>query len=182
MNANEWLELAELITARWPNADLPPETIQQWGEDLQHYPAAEVRAAIDVHYAEGNEWPPNAGQVLALMNRGSGEIDAGEAWQLANAAAMKFGFHREHQPQAALDWLEERSPAVAEAVRRFGLDEFALRDLENAGTDRAQFRDIYNAVVREHAHDQQARRIAGARRGELRPAGEAFKQIAERGG
>lgn len=180
MTAQEWLELVELLLARWPNADLTEETITQWGTDLQFYPASEVRAVIDEHYFAGDAWPPHGGQLIAAMSRGQrAELDHGKAWELANQVNRRFGLHREHQPQAALAALEHAGyPEVAEALRRFGLDEFAMRDLDNAGTDRAQFRDIFNAVARERTDDRAAGRIAGARRAELRPAGETFKQIA----
>lgn len=63
MTAQEWLDIAATIQARWPNVELPVATLEQWGNDLLDLPADQVAATVDVMYREGREFAPNAGLI-----------------------------------------------------------------------------------------------------------------------
>lgn len=154
MNRPEWLEVVQRIRANWPHSEVPDASIAKWYDDLKDHELADVLTAVESLYRDGESFAPNGGQILArLVEFRRDDPDFGEAWALMNEAARRFGFHREHQPTAALAWLDQHSPSAAEAIARFGLDSFAMRQLDNEGTDRAQMRDIYKAVCRERQRE-----------------------------
>lgn len=154
MTTREWDAVVAVFTANWPH-NLPPEmALEKWFHDLEHLPAETVLASVEALYRDGREFPPNGAQILAKASElERSDPDWSRAWELANEAALRFGFHREHRQTEAIEWLRERSPAAAETVRRFGHDSFALRQIDNEGTDRAQFRQIFEAVVRERRRE-----------------------------
>lgn len=63
MNFQDWLQIAATIQARWPNIELPPATLEEWGRDLADLPADQVAATVDVLYREGREFAPHSGIV-----------------------------------------------------------------------------------------------------------------------
>lgn len=148
MTQAEWAKLAVELQARWPNRELTDESLAIWFADLEHLPAEQVRVAIIALYRDGREWCPNGAQILAKVSElDRNDPDYGEAWRLVNAALMQHGVY---------DWpafYEALPPAVSEAARRmnFELQGGYLKAEES--TVRAQFRDIYRAVVDERRRD-----------------------------
>lgn len=148
MTEGEWMEVATEMQARWPQRELPEESLGIWFTDLRHLEAEEVRAGMLALYADGREWCPNGGQILAkVVELSQNQVDHGEAWKLAKKASMKA------DQEKAFELLKEQSPAAAEAVRRLcgGLTLTYL--LAEESTVRAQFRDIFRNIVAAERRD-----------------------------
>jgi hypothetical protein len=151
MNRPEWIEVVKRYRANWPHAQIPDASIAKWYDDLAELPAEQVTAAVEAIYREGAEFPPNGAQVLAKVSEVErSDPDHGEAWRLAMEAVRRFG---SYEPTAALEWLGERSAAVRVAVERIGYRELCHFNLADEATWRAQFREVYKAVVRSRKHD-----------------------------
>lgn len=147
MTEAEWMEVAVEMQARWPQREIPEESIAIWFGDLSHLPADQVRGAVLALYADGREWCPNGGQILAKHSElRRDDPDYGEAWKLARKASRKA------DEKVGMAWLEERSPAAAETVRRM-CGGYLQYNLDEEGTARAQFRQIFENVVAERARD-----------------------------
>lgn len=150
MTRAEWLKIATELQARWPNREIPEESIEIWFTDLQHLPAEQVRAGVLALYRDGRDWAPNGAQILARVTElARNDPDHGEAWKLVNDALWK------HVPnwKAFYADLKEKSPAVAEAARRYGFETQSGYLKAEEGMVRAQFREIYKAVCQERTRD-----------------------------
>lgn len=184
MTKDEVVHLAREMRARWPHSEIPDATIAVLFDDLGDTERDHARAAMLALYREGEKFAPNGAQILAKLSElERDDPDHGRAWGLVHAAQIKFGLHREHRQAEALAWLESQSVAVAEAVRRFGADALGSYDVADEGTIRAQFRDIYRAVVRERSHDAAYQGLPAAPLRRLRRLprrfGDVVKEIAE---
>lgn len=146
MTAADWERVKALLFVNWPHQLPPEEALAKWGRDLAEEPVAEVLVAVETLYREGREFPPNGAQILAkLAELKRDDPDPGEAWAIVTSTANP---HHLHYEQARwLEWVAERSEAAAEAARRFGLESFALRQVADETTTRAQFRRIYEGVL-----------------------------------
>ena len=147
MTRSEWLTLAVELQARWPNKQIPEESIEIWFEDLAHLPAEQVQAGIRALYRDGREWCPNGAQILAKISELARDpVSHAEAWSLAKKASLKA------DPHEGFDWLHERSPEAAEAVGQMcGLQLTYM--VKDEATARAQFRGIYESVVAARKRD-----------------------------
>lgn len=142
MTEPEWDQLAIRLQAYWPNRPIPDESIDLWFHDLAEFPGDQVAAAITALYRDGREWCPNGAQIrLKAIGLSRPERDWGEAWRLVNHAAGKYG------AAEGLRWLENKDPVTADAIRRYGWDQFCTDGETPEGTRRAQFRDIFEEVA-----------------------------------
>lgn len=147
MQRSEWIESVALMRLNWPHSRIEDAVIAKWYADLQHLPGDQVKVAIEALYRDGREFPPNGAQILGkIIELGRDDLSVGEAWRLAHKAA------RIADPEKAEAWLKERSPAAAEAVRQIS-GAYLTYQLDDESTVRAQFRDIYNNVIRAQKRD-----------------------------
>lgn len=148
MTKSEWYRLATELQARWPNRAIPDESIDIWFDDVCEFGYEQVSAAITALYRDCLEWCPNGAQIRAkLAELQRDELSHGEAWALAKRASLKAN------PEKAREWLEERSPAAAEAVRNLCGGSVLAYQLDDEPTVRAQFRDCYRDVVAARKRD-----------------------------
>jgi hypothetical protein len=144
---SEWIEALGLMRLNWPHAAIDDRVAEKWFGDLAHLGAEQVKVAIEALYRDGREFPPNGAQILAkIIELGRDDLSVGEAWRLAHKAA------RIADPDKAEAWLKEQSPATAESVRQISGPYLAYQ-LDDEPTVRAQFRDIYNNVIRGQKRD-----------------------------
>jgi hypothetical protein len=135
------------MRVNWPHTAIAEASVEKWFKDLQHLPAEQVLVCIEALYRDGREFGPNSAQILGkVVELGRDEIDHGEAWKLARRAAIKA------DPKEAEEWLQEQSPAAAEAVRRISGPQLSYLN-EDEPTVRAQFRDIYNNILEAQRRD-----------------------------
>lgn len=155
MTRDEWDELTVAMLAYWPNKHVPGEAFDLWYQDLAEFPADQVGAAIRALGRDGKEWVPTGGQIRQkLLSLRTSTLDHSEAYELATRAAGEGGgFH------SGLEWLEERSPLAAAAVKRFGWREWCYTP-HDPGTRRAQFRDLFTSLAGQLADEEKYRGIS----------------------
>lgn len=157
MKRSEWAKLAAVLQARWPNREIPPESIEIYFEDLAEFPARQVNAAITALYRDGREWAPNGAQIRQkVIELGVSLLDHGAAYELAMKAASTGG-----GADYGLDWLEERDPVVAQAAGHYGWRDFCLGDTPDS-VRRAQFREIYQQTAERAERQERYRGIEPA--------------------
>lgn len=157
MTLEEWEEIQVGMLAYWPNRSVSAESFRLWFADLEEFPAEQVGAAIRALGRDGREWIPTGGQIREkVLELREPAMDHSEAYELAmRAAGEGGGFHR------GLEWLEERSPLAAAAVRQFGWRDWCFQQLE-PGTRRAQFREVFRSVAERQAARERYRGLEAA--------------------
>lgn len=157
MNTAEAHALIERMRAHYPfwsrqlSATAHANLAEDWAVIMSDLSADVVRAALAVLLGGEREFPPSAGVVntkaRALLATASGveELGAGRAWARVCAAVIGDGLAVVRGPL----W-DDLTPAEAEAAEAFGLRRIRMRLEEDAGTDFAQFRDIYAVTVVRH--------------------------------
>jgi len=142
VTVEEWEEIQVGMLAYWPNRSVSAESFRLWFTDLQEFPAEQVGAAIRALGRDGREWIPTGGQIRQkVLELQQPEVpDHSAAYELALRAAGEGGGFA-----TGLEWLEERSPLAAAAVRQFGWRSFCYGTAD--ATQRAQFREVFKAVA-----------------------------------
>lgn len=147
MKRSEWIEAVALMRMNWPHVGIDEKVEKKWFTDLADLPGDQVKVAIEALYRDGREFPPNGAQIRGKVSElGRDDPDHGEAWRLARRASRKA------DPREAFEWLAKQSPAAAEAVREISGFQLSYR-LDDESTIRAQFRDIYNAIVKRNRRE-----------------------------
>ena len=147
MKRSEWIEVLALMRVNWPHVAIDEPVAAKWFRDVEALPGDQVKVAVEALYRDGREFPPNGAQILAKISELSrDDPDHGEAWRLARRAS------RIADPREAYEWLAQKSPAAAEAVRQISGFQLSYL-LEDESTVRAQFRDIYNGIVKRNRRD-----------------------------
>lgn len=157
MTEQQWQRIVAEMVARWPNSVIPDTTIAVWYSDVSDLEPEPVLTAMRSFSRDGREFPPTGGMLRGrAVELESNDPDHSKAYALAMEAIRK----NSDMPgidcgpnDKALEWLQERSPAAAEALRLYGVHSFRYEDTSD-GTRRAQFRDTYNAVVRARQRDR----------------------------
>jgi hypothetical protein len=145
----EWLEAVALMRLNWPHSKLADQVVAKYFTDLEHLPGEQVKVAIEALYRDGREFPPNGAQILGKvveLSDPQAAVDHGEAWQLAKRASLMTD-------EKGPPWLRESCPAAAEAVQRLCGGSTLTFMLDDEPTVRAQFRDIYNNLLRAQRRD-----------------------------
>lgn len=128
MTGPEWVEVFAVIKGNWPNVQTPGDAVEiqyQLVKDVDRDDAIRVVAALA---AEGERFPPTAGQIVARLNRErtpprpSGEQALAllvEAVGRVDRSVYARDFAERHQ--ATIDWLAEQDPVLAAYAARRGL-------------------------------------------------------------
>jgi hypothetical protein len=147
---SEWIEVLAVIRVDWPHAAATADAVAaKWFRDLEHLPGDQVKVAVEALYRDGREFPPNGAQILGKvveLSDPQAEIDHGEAWQFAKRASLM-------SDEKGVSWLRENCPAAAEAVQRLCGSSTLTFMVDDEPTVRAQFRDIYNNLLRARKRD-----------------------------
>lgn len=122
---------------------------EDWSAVLADIEPKLVSAALVTLLAEPREHPPMVGVVnarareLAERSEGVPQISAGEAWQRVTRAVVSDGYGAmwDASQKARL------TPAEIQAGEAIGLRRIRNRMEDDAGTDFAQFRDIYAVMI-----------------------------------
>ena len=131
--------LAVIAAAYGERFKLTPGTVDVYADLLADLDIDSLRAATRQHIAN-DDWPPTVADLRRLCAQVSAPTlpDWGDAWremldQIARVGSYGTPF-----------W---SSPIIAEAVRQFGpWRELCAMEIAQTSTNRAQFRDVYNAV------------------------------------
>ena len=156
MNIDQCLAVINRLRTHFPfwgrtlKDDSAADLAEDWAMILEDVPAQYVTAALASLLAEEREYPPNIGYVntkarkLMAEAEGIPQVDAGEAWRRVTRAVVGSGYGAVWDPSAKAQ-LTAEEVAAGEA---FGLLRMRTRLEENAGTDYAQFRGIYEAYAK----------------------------------
>ena len=141
MTRSEWLKIAAVLQARWPNVPIRDDSLEIWFKDLEDLDAGQVSAAVEALYREGREFAPNGGQIRKrLIELRTDAGDWSQAYELAMEAATSHG----GAEYGGLSWLREQDPVAADVAEAYGWRDFCLSDSTADGTRRAHFRDMFN--------------------------------------
>jgi len=131
-------------------AQMHADLAEDWAMILEDVDPKYVSAALASLLSENREFPPNIGAVNTkareMMDevRGIPQIDAGQAWRRVTSAVVGSGYGAVWDEDAKA----RLTPEEIAAGEAFGILRIRLRLEENAGTDYAQFRGIYETYAR----------------------------------
>lgn len=142
----ETVENKKIIGALGIAFNFSPEKIALYSEMLKDIPAETLNAAVK-QVINTSVYPPTVAEIRKTAERLSGKQapDYTAAWGRFKRGFSRWGSYRKAEFLAELE--RERDPALIEAVKRFGWEEYGASATENESVQRAQFREIYNAVA-----------------------------------
>lgn len=132
--------LAIIAAAYGEKLKLTPKTLDVYAELLADLDIDTLKAATRQHIASG-DWPPTIADLRRLCAQVSAPAmpDWGEAWRELLDQIGRVGSY------GTPSW---SSPVIAEAVRQFGpWRELCAMEIDQTPTNRAQFRQVYEAVA-----------------------------------
>ena len=132
--------LAIIAAAYGDKFRLAPKTLDVYAELLADLDIDTLKAATRQHIASG-DWPPTIADLRRLCAQVSAPAmpDWGEAWRELLDQIGRVGSY------GAPSWSH---PVIAEAVRQFGpWREVCAMEIDQTPTNRAQFRQIYEAIA-----------------------------------
>lgn len=156
MNLDQCLAVVNRLRTHFPfwgrtlTTQSAADLAEDWAMILEDVDPKFVSAALASLLAEEREFPPNIGNVntkarkLMAEAEGIPQIDAGEAWRRVTRAIVGSGYGAVWDPSAKA----QLTPEEIQAGEAFGLLRVRTRLEENAGTDYAQFRGIYEAYAK----------------------------------
>ncbi len=142
MTRSEWLKIAAVLQARWPNVPLKNATLEVWFEDLQDLDAAQVSAAVAALGRDGREFAPNSGVIREKLRE---LVGGNDGWSQAYGLALEAATSHGGAEYGGFSWLEKQDPLTARAAAQYGWRDFCLSEASDTSR-RAQFRDIYLEV------------------------------------
>ena len=156
MNLDQCLSIINRLRTHFPfwgrtlTENSAADLAEDWAMILEDIPPQTVSAALATLLAEDREFPPNIGavntkarEIMATAN-GTPAIDAGEAWRRVTRAIVGSGYGAVWDESAKA----QLTPEEIAAGEAFGVLRIRLRLEENAGTDYAQFRGIYETYAK----------------------------------
>ncbi len=155
MNIDQCLAVINRLRAHFPlygrtlTDKSAADLAEDWAMILSDIEPKLVSAALLTLLAEPREFAPTVGIIhakareLAERAQGVPQIGAGEAWQRVTRAIVSDGYGAmwDASQKARL------TPAEIQAGEAIGLHRIRIRKEEDAGTDFAQFRDIYAVMI-----------------------------------
>lgn len=156
MNLDQCLAVVNRLRTHFPfwgrtlTTQSAADLAEDWAMILEDVDPKFVSAALASLLAEEREFPPNIGNVntkarkLMAEAEGIPQIDTGEAWRRVTQAVVGSGYGAVWEPSAKAKLTGEE----VQAGEAFGLLRIRTRLEENAGTDYAQFRGIYEAYAK----------------------------------
>lgn len=80
MTEDEWLDIAEVISDKWPHSDLSRATALRWGRDLGDLDAGHVAVAVETLSRDGERFAPDSGLIRRRVVELS--MDTPEWWKV----------------------------------------------------------------------------------------------------
>lgn len=126
MTRAEYDVVAAQIAAYWPTHPIPETSDGAWFEILAPLDLATTTEAVKVMYAEGREFPPNAGQILRRVLDAAAPADFGAVIEEIRRKLKELNRDRRcSSGPLGLVWetpakSEWSAPAIAELVERGG--------------------------------------------------------------
>jgi hypothetical protein len=115
---SEFVVMVAAIRGMWPDApEWGSATVDRYFADLKAYPAADVGDALDAYYRKGRSGPPNAGQLLALIDNRAEKLAAPKTYDGPGCQCHEVYFWECPAPESAhgSDYMKRRHAEVAVA-------------------------------------------------------------------
>lgn len=143
MTKKEFAIFASAMRTYYPKESLLPneQAMRLWFNQLSDIPYNVAEVALE-KWVSSNRWSPSIADIRELaagLTTGDSK-DWGDAWQEVLAAISKFGSYREDEALESLDDVTRRT------VRQLGFRNICMS--EEIQVDRANFRDIYNILMK----------------------------------
>lgn len=142
MSDKEWMILAKSLKCAYTGQNFLPDdfSIKLWYKMLCDIPYPIATSAVQKYICE-NHFPPT----ISDIRNAAAEImapasDWSEGWAEVQKAIRRYGYMQEAKA------LESMSPVTRETVKRIGWMNICSSPIENAMTDRANFRNIYQTI------------------------------------
>ena len=172
MNQTETAKALLILYAAYPNTEWTEITQGVYVKYLADIPVEELRTVIGQAIATC-KFPPTVAEIRETWHGLShvGRLTYGEAWELVQKEIRRIGSYG--KPRFS-------DETTARVVAAMGWKELCMS--EDQGRDRAQFRDMYNAIVnRDDSVDKllpQARQLAERKTG-LIPMGDVLGALTD---
>lgn len=152
MTRAEFGKLAAGLRESYPDQNIlnTPDAVEWWYSLLKDLDYTMTATAI-TRWISTERFAPKIADIRnAVAEIALGEIpDWGQGWNEVKNAISVHGYYR---PKEALDSMSE---ITREVVKRMGWQTLCLSNIENEPTDRANFRMIYEELVKRKAKDAQ---------------------------
>lgn len=162
------------LFAAFPNAQVTPETVAVYMRLLRDIQPADLQVAVDQSIATC-KFLPTVAELRDTLHGLTvvGQLTWGEAWEDVQKEMRRIGSYG--VPAFSSD-------LTAAVVRSMGWK--TLCASENPQTDRAQFRDMYNALAERRGNEQkllpEAREWASENNSRMIPIGRLLAGVVER--
>lgn len=123
-----------------PKSDVQTFVYSIWYESLKDLSFDELKAALVVFAKQNKTLYPGDNWIAIIRDIARPVLSEteGDCIELAMEAIRKFGYMRE---ESALEWIKEKSPVVAAAVRRVGFRDLCMS--EQPDVIRGQLRAVF---------------------------------------
>lgn len=143
MTKQEFGIFASALRTYYPKEQLLPnqQAMELWYREVQDIPAQIAEAALR-KWVQTNKWSPSIADLRALVAEVSNEEipDWSDGWSQVQAAIRRYGFYSQKEALESMDELTRQT------VRRMGFTSLCMSENETA--DRANFRTIYETLVK----------------------------------
>lgn len=150
MTKQEFSKFAITLRTCYPKETILPnnDAMDTWYGLLQDIPY-EIASTGLQKWAMTNKWSPSIAEIreFSVEVKQGQQIDWSEGWQEVQKAIRHFGMYR---PDEAM---ESMNPLTQKVVRRLGFQNLCLS--ESQETDRANFRQIFQAEAEREKKDSQ---------------------------
>lgn len=147
MTRENTVDLIRSIVSLYPNwkPENLTETVNAWHWALEEYPAAIVKAALQIYVKTNNTgFAPSVSQIIGCMHKPSEieQLSEGEAWAMVKKAIQDGNYHSEERFNE-LPPLVQRAIGGAEMIRQW-----AQTDSDEVNTViMSNFQRTYRAVL-----------------------------------
>lgn len=151
MTFEEWKILVKGLKSAYTSTFFLPDAdaVKVWYQLLKDISYQELNDAI-MYWIQTQRKEPTIADLRALVSDTRETIeDWSEAWEDVKNAIARYGYY---QPEEALESLKY---LTREAAKRFGWSALCMMETDNENVNRAQFRDIYNAIKTRRVQERQ---------------------------
>lgn len=150
MNKQEFSMFAMALRTYYPRENIMPnnQAMELWFTQLEDLPYKVAEAALN-KWVLTNKWSPAISDIRAMASdvKNGEDSDWGDAWQKVIRAISRYGMYRVD------DAMESFDEITRQTVQRLGFKNICLSD--NINQDRANFRMIYEELVKRKRTDEQ---------------------------
>ena len=162
MTFDEWKILVKGLKSAYTSSFFLPDAdaVKVWYQLLKDIPYKALNDAV-MYWIQTQRKEPTIADLRAIVSETRETIeDWSEAWEDVKAAISHYGYYQADEALNSLSYL------TREAAKRFGWSALCMMETDNENVNRAQFRDIYNAIKTRRVQQSQiapqlAARISG---------------------